>query len=174
MVRYKARYLLFNILYPPNSTSASPSKHIDFLAPTPELATSELAALIRDSLQREFGDHGAGVAGNLSGFGPLFPLCASLLLEANIMAGVEIVKYFSPATSTGIVRVAREHVRLVWAALTYLGEIRGKKVVVRVVHCAGTIKKAERRAVVRAGAEVGIVLEGLVDLEEGWDEDMEE
>ncbi|KAI5848278.1 RNase P and RNase MRP subunit [Tricharina praecox] len=153
MVRYKARYLLFNILYPPNTMSPSTSTHIDFLAPTPSVSPSELAALIRDSLLREFGDHGAGIAGNLS------------------------VKYFSPVTSTGIVRVSREHVRLVWAALTYLPEVRGKRVVVRVVHCAGTIKKAERRAVGRAGKEVGVVLEEMEEmegLEDGWDQDIEE
>lgn len=64
------------------------------------------------------------------------------------------VKYFSPATSTGIVRVGREHYRLVWAALTYIKDIRGRPCVIRVVHVSGTIKKAEIQAIKRAKSDI--------------------
>jgi hypothetical protein len=64
------------------------------------------------------------------------------------------VKYFSHVTSTGIVRVARENYRMVWAALTYLREIQGRPVVVRVVRVSGTIKKAEMEAVRRAKVDI--------------------
>lgn len=64
------------------------------------------------------------------------------------------VKYFSPVTSTGILRVARENYRLVWAALTYVKEIQGRPVVIRVVRVSGTIKKAEVEAVRRAKVDI--------------------
>lgn len=76
------------------------------------------------------------------------------------------MKYFSPATSTGIVRVGREQYRLVWAALTMIKEIRGRPCVIRVVHVSGTIKKAELVAVGRAGDDVDQVLAELEDSEE--------
>jgi ribonuclease P/MRP protein subunit POP5 len=89
------------------------------------------------------------------------------------------VKYFSPATSTGIVRVGREHYRLVWAALTYVREIKGRPCVLRVVHVSGTIKKAELEAVRRAKADIGAaeqleaeakMMEELMDIDD-QDED---
>lgn len=72
MVRYKARYLLFNILYPPTGAApaqgTAPATHIDHLLPSdPAITPGELAALFRDSLLELHGDWGAGVAGNLSG-----------------------------------------------------------------------------------------------------------
>ncbi|KAF8535611.1 Rpp14/Pop5 family-domain-containing protein [Trichophaea hybrida] len=153
MVRYKSRYLLFKILYPITS-SPSPA-HISFHAPSPPSTTpSELATLLRQILSQQFGDWGSGVAGGLS------------------------VKYFSPATSTGIVRVSREQYRLVWAALTYVREIKGRPCVVRVVRVSGTIKKAELEVVRRGRWGIRMVGEeeekrGLRG-EEGEDVVMEE
>ena len=70
MVRYKSRYLLFNILYPTATTAtATAGDRIIFQQPSdPKTTTpSELATLLRESLTHQFGDWGAGVAGNLSG-----------------------------------------------------------------------------------------------------------
>jgi len=67
------------------------------------------------------------------------------------------VKYFSPTTSTGILRCPREHHRLVWAALTLIKEILGKPVVIRVVRVSGTIKKAEQEGIRRAKDEIRLV-----------------
>jgi ribonuclease P/MRP protein subunit POP5 len=64
------------------------------------------------------------------------------------------VKYFSPTTSTGIVRVGREQYRLVWAALTFLKEIKGQPCIISVVHVSGTIKKAEIEAMKRANRAI--------------------
>lgn len=43
---------------------------------------------------------------------------------------------------------------MVWAALTYIREIQGKPVVIRVVRVSGTIKKAELEAVRRAKVDI--------------------
>lgn len=64
-----------------------------------------------------------------------------------------IVKYFSQATSTAIIRVSRDHYRLVWAALTFitrLPEPVDQPCVIQVVRVSGTIKKAEEEAIRRA------------------------
>ncbi|KAI5795585.1 Rpp14/Pop5 family-domain-containing protein [Geopyxis carbonaria] len=131
MVRYKARYILFNVLYPTApSTGKDAPKAIDFLAPSDGVTPSELATLIRNTIATEYGDWGSGVAGNLS------------------------VKYFSTATSTGIVRVGRDNYRVVWGALTQIREIKGRPVVIRVVKVSGTIKKAELEAIRRARNDI--------------------
>lgn len=67
------------------------------------------------------------------------------------------MKYFSPTTSTGILRCPREHHRLVWTALTFIKEILGKPVVIRVVRVSGTIKKAEQEGIRRAKDEIRLV-----------------
>lgn len=96
------------------------------------------------------------------------------------MAGNLSVKYFSPQTSTGIVRVPREHYRLVWTVLSLIKEVKGRPVVVRVVRVSGTIKKVEKEAIRRArgdvkrvsgaGGKAGVEVE-IGDIE---DDDMEE
>jgi len=64
------------------------------------------------------------------------------------------VKYFSPTTSTGIVRVGREQYRVVWVALTFLKEFKGQPCIISVVHVSGTIKKAEIEAMKRANRAI--------------------
>ena len=64
-----------------------------------------------------------------------------------------LVKYLSPATSTFILRVARAHYRIIWAALSLMNSVPiqdGKKCVFRVVRVSGTIRKAEEEAIRRA------------------------
>lgn len=63
------------------------------------------------------------------------------------------VKYFSPATSTAIIRVSRDYYRLVWTALTYITHLPrpiDQPCVIQVVRVSGTIRKAEEEAVRRA------------------------
>ena len=67
------------------------------------------------------------------------------------------VKYFSPTTSTGIIRCSRDTYRIVWCALTLLSEISGNPVVFRVTKVSGTIKKTEREAIRRAKEEIRLV-----------------
>ncbi|EXJ75007.1 uncharacterized protein A1O5_01703 [Cladophialophora psammophila CBS 110553] len=127
MVRIKHRYLLFNILYPfpstpePSTSSATsapppplastlttkdaapppPPPYILFLRPSPShLTPALLVTHLRSQIQTLFGDHGVSVT----------------------QSSLRLV-YFSPATSTGILRVPRAHFRLVWASLTFLTSI---------------------------------------------------
>ncbi len=67
------------------------------------------------------------------------------------------VKYFSPATSTFILRVTRENYRLVWAALSFITALPPENCpcVLRVGRVSGTIRKAEEEAV-RCAREIGV------------------
>jgi ribonuclease P/MRP protein subunit POP5 len=63
------------------------------------------------------------------------------------------VIYFSPATSTAIIRVLRDHVRLLWAALSFVTKLPkpfDDPCVVHVVRNSGTIRLAEEEAIKRA------------------------
>ncbi|KAL9632742.1 MAG: hypothetical protein Q9164_005126, partial [Protoblastenia rupestris] len=70
------------------------------------------------------------------------------------------INYLSAATSTAIVRVARAHYRILWAALSWItrvpGEKRGEGIqcVIRVVRVCGTIRKAEEEVVRRAREDI--------------------
>ncbi|PSN61970.1 hypothetical protein BS50DRAFT_650372 [Corynespora cassiicola Philippines] len=135
MVRVKNRYLVVNLLYPTSST-ASNSKDalpelVQFHAPTPDaFHTGQLMRVIRDGINELFGEYGMGMAGTS--------------LKVN---------YWSPATSTAIIRCPREHYQMVWAALTFITRLPrpvDAPVVVRVVRVSGTIKKAEEEVIRRA------------------------
>ncbi|KAL7270906.1 RNA-binding protein pop5 [Rhizina undulata] len=148
MVRFKSRYLLFNVLYP-DAAPAMLSSKLDFATPSEaSLNAGDISRLVRESIALNFGDWGAGVTGNLS------------------------VKYFSPTTSTGIIRVSREHFRVLWASLTFIREIRNRPAVVRVVRVSGTIKKAEMEAIKRDELDIGKV-QAAVRVEDNEDEDMD-
>lgn len=136
MVRLKHRYLLVNFLYPSPATSSSkPAKAVpdvvQFHQPSSDKLTAGLLIkIIRDGIAELFGDYGAGVT-----------------------SGTLQVKYFSPATSTAIIRVSRDHYRLVWAALSFITRLPhpvNQDCVVQVVRVSGTIRKAEEEAIKRA------------------------
>jgi len=57
------------------------------------------------------------------------------------------VKYFSPVTGMAIIRVARDHFRLAWGAVTLLTILDGQRVLPFVVHVSGTIKHVQIAAV---------------------------
>ncbi|EPY51145.1 RNase P and RNase MRP subunit [Schizosaccharomyces cryophilus OY26] len=130
MVRFKSRYLLFEVLYPQDKQF-----HEHSTIPSDEsITSSSLSKLLRNTIAENFGDVGIGkVASSLS------------------------VKYFSPSTSTGILRVSRQHIRLAWAALCFLRELNGKPIVVRVVRVSGTIKKAELAAIDRNTTDIRLL-----------------
>lgn len=164
MVRYKTRYLLFDVLYPEEpslpTVGSSTQAHIEFNSSSdPTITAASFATLIREGLAHQFGDWGAGVASSLS------------------------VKYFSPQTSKGIVRVSRDHYRLVWTVLSLMKELRGRPIVIRVVRVGGTIRKVEMEAIRRAkldtvrlggaaGGKTGALV-GIEDIEDD-DDDMED
>ena len=152
MVRIKNRYLLVHILSPDlgpssaskNSDQALPAV-VEFHRPSPDtLDTRLFAQMIREQISLMYGDYGLGlVSGSLK------------------------IIYLSTATSTVIVKVARDHYRLVWAALSFITQLpdraKGPRAcVMRVVRVSGTIKKAEeeairraREAILKAQGEVG-------------------
>lgn len=108
-----------------------------------------LARMIRDGVSELFGDYGAGmIAGSLQG--------KALSCFNRVHAGktdVHVtVKYCSPATSTAIIRVARAHYRMVWAALSFATKIPkpvDQTCAIQVVRISGTIKKSEEEAIRR-------------------------
>jgi ribonuclease P/MRP protein subunit POP5 len=148
MVRIKHRYLLAKILYPSSSPSPPrPTAKIDdqnahflnFHAPTASHVTAGLIlSHLRASIVTHFGDTSLGqVTGSLK------------------------IVYLSPATSTVIIRCARAHVRVVWAALTYINVIpgptrgaKGTECVIQVVRVSGTVKKSEEELVRRGKSHI--------------------
>ena len=71
------------------------------------------------------------------------------------------VKYFSPATSTFILRCPRAQYQIVWSTLTYITHLpkisRGSQprpCVLKVVRVSGTIRKAEEETIRRARADI--------------------
>lgn len=49
------------------------------------------------------------------------------------------VKYFSPTTNICIIRVARDHYRIAWGAVTLLKKLQGKVYLPNVVHVSGEL-----------------------------------
>lgn len=121
MVRLKTRYLLFEVLYPEHAGNAS---YLSVRAPTKPVDHRAVLDAIRDSVVVNFGDYGVGAT------------------QARLA-----VKYFSPRTLTGILRVPREHEPMVHAAVTYVSELNGTRVILNVLRVSGTIKKSEQAAV---------------------------
>jgi ribonuclease P/MRP protein subunit POP5 len=166
MVRIKHRYLLVNILYPEQEArktkqSGSGSKDdlpytVQFRRPGPEqLSGKLLSRLIREGVSDLFGDYGSGmVSGSLVGK-KFTLLCQSYWNHPLIHV---TVKYCSQATSTAIIRVARAHYRMVWAALTFTTCLPLKSAdlpcVMQVVRVSGTIRKAEEEAIRRARLQI--------------------
>ncbi|KAI9891068.1 MAG: hypothetical protein M1814_003267 [Vezdaea aestivalis] len=138
MVRIKHRYLLCNILYPTSSASSESPYVLSLHSPTSTALTPQLLIrAIRASITSLFGDYGSG-----------------------LVNGAITLKYFSPQTSTFVLRAPRAHYRLVWAALTMLLELPGevRSCVVRVVRISGTMKKVQDEVVRQGRGLMGRVL----------------
>ena len=144
MVRIKHRYLVVRILYP--ATQAIVSKSVvnqsnrdllNLYRPSPQsLDTRNLFRLIKTSIEYMYGDYGIGL----------------------VLPSLKIT-YFSSATSTAILRVARAHHRILWGALSWItslgqGGSGGDPCVFRVVRVSGTIRKAEEHVIHSAKAEI--------------------
>ncbi|POS88295.1 hypothetical protein EPUL_000087 [Erysiphe pulchra] len=133
MVRIKNRYLVVNILYPDlelhkrQAKTETPNVLIFNQPTTDDLTSQALLRSLRSEVLNLFGEYGAGaIADSLS------------------------VKYLSTATSTFILRVARAHLRIIWAALTLMTAVPvkdGKKCIFRVVRVSGTIRKSEEEVI---------------------------
>ncbi|KAI4690063.1 uncharacterized protein J4E84_004244 [Alternaria hordeiaustralica] len=130
MVRVKNRYLVVNFLYPepPAKSKTQLPDAIQIHSPTPDvLKQGVIVRMIRDGVEDLFGDYGSGM----------------------VSSGLK-VNYYSPSTSTAIIRCPRDHYEMVWAALTYITHLPkplDTPVVIRVVRVSGTIKKAEEEVI---------------------------
>lgn len=158
MVRFKTRWLLLAIDDKPlATTSPFASKLADEARASMSTSASTLASaqqahaidtsstltpqlitrLLRASLLYNFGDVAAGAFG-----------------------GVLTCKYYSSHTGTAIVRCSRDAARLVWAAATLISspveaevgascssKKAGPSLRMRVIHCGGTIKKVQNKAI---------------------------
>ncbi|KJZ78029.1 hypothetical protein HIM_02666 [Hirsutella minnesotensis 3608] len=138
MVRIKERYLLVNIIYPPDPGAARKTNVPHFVAqhqPTVErLTPAILSKAIRAEVATLFGDYGAGA------------------LEGHLS-----IKYLSLATSTFIIRCARAHYQMLWAGLSLMDHVPvrdGRPCIFRVVRVSGTMRKAEEEAIRQARALV--------------------
>jgi ribonuclease P/MRP protein subunit POP5 len=120
---------------------------LKFHAPSPtKFDERNLVYLIRNAVTELFGDYGIGkITGSLKG--QLWIFCHRRRL-------IQIaVIYLSTATSSAIVRVSRDHVRLVWAALSFITKLPKPfeiPCVIHVVRNSGTIRLAEDEAINRA------------------------
>lgn len=88
---------------------------------------------LRDSIVANFGDVGWGAAG-MSLTGALF-----LSIVIHLQLTISLVKYFSPTTNLCIIRVARDHHRIAWGAVTLLTGIDDVRVIPHVVHISGML-----------------------------------
>jgi len=136
MVRVKNRYLVVNFLYPEPLAKSKSQQHqlpdvVQMHSPTPDaLKQGIIIRMIRDGVEDLFGDYGSGM----------------------VSSGLK-VNYYSPSTSTAIIRCPRDHYEMVWAALTYMTHLPKPidiPVVVRVVRVSGTIRKAEEEVIRRS------------------------
>ncbi|EGN99395.1 hypothetical protein SERLA73DRAFT_182356 [Serpula lacrymans var. lacrymans S7.3] len=127
MVRFKNRWLLVEFIPCTSSSQLGLSQATARLAATQTTAridAKQVYAALKQSVIANFGDTGWGAVGS------------SLT-----------VKYYSPTTNTCIIRVARDHHRIAWAAVTLLSSIGGAKIVPNVVKLSGTVKQAQLAAI---------------------------
>lgn len=152
MVRIKERYLLVNIIYPPDLARAQRENLPDCLVhhqPTVEKFTPQaLVKGIKAEAAVLFGDYGAGAfATNL--WGMVLNSLHYFVAQCSLLA----VKYLSLATSTFILRCSRAHYQMLWSTLTFMDRVPvkdGRQCIFRVVRVSGTIRKAEEEAIRQA------------------------
>jgi ribonuclease P/MRP protein subunit POP5 len=148
MVRVKFRYLVVNFLYPEPAAKSKTSLPdiVQIHSPTPDaFHLGQLIKMIREEVAELYGDYGMGmVSPGLKGTYNYY-----ILNYANIST----VVYWSPSTSTAIVRCPRDHYEMVWSALTYVSRLPKPvdiPVVIRVLRVTATIKKAEEEVIRRS------------------------
>ena len=130
MVRLKTRYILFQLRYPQAADEVrGGNSGLPCDIPTESTSTLSartLASTLRLSMTKNFGDE--GLADTLTSF---------------------VVKYFSHKTSTGILRVHRDAVERVLAAMFFVQTLEGRDVIWESVGVSGSISKCEKRAIAR-------------------------
>ena len=95
----------------------------------PNLKNKDIYDSARESIAVNFGDFGAGlIMGSLSGM-------------------FYIVKYWNPVTNIAIIRIQREEFRILWCGLTFITHLKGRRVKVKVIYTAGTIRTCQQEIV---------------------------
>ncbi|KAJ1951338.1 RNA-binding protein pop5 [Linderina macrospora] len=122
MVRFKHRYLCFEIQFHP-AAEQTPG-HQRTGQKQPVLTSKAVLHMIKDQMQVNFGDSGAG----------------------HIVSGTQ-VKYFSSRTNMCILKVPRDHYQMIWSALTLTTHISRAPCMIRMWHVSGTIKKCQQAAI---------------------------
>ncbi|ORY40207.1 hypothetical protein BCR33DRAFT_699587 [Rhizoclosmatium globosum] len=132
-MRFKNRYLAFQLL----SRQSSSSSSSDRLLIHESINRDGILKAIKTSLEQNFGDMAVGIASNLS------------------------IKYFSPMTGVGILRVPRDIYKECWAAVTLVTSVTGERgerdrisCLLNVFHVAGTIKQAQINTIEHNKSEV--------------------
>ncbi|KAJ2897023.1 RNA-binding protein pop5 [Coemansia aciculifera] len=125
MVRLKNRYICFELqsqaqIEGTDSTERASGNQRSHEAPS----ARSVHALVREQIKLNFGDSGAGL----------------------VLSGLQ-VKYFSPQTQMGILRVPRDHCKMVSAALALTTLANKRPCSIRVRHVSGTIKKCQGAAI---------------------------
>ena len=66
---------------------------------------------------------------------------------ASAETGNLLVKYYSPHTGLAILRINKEHFKKAWTTLFFKTTLRRKPCAISVIHCSGTIKLLQKRAI---------------------------
>ena len=139
MVRLKSRYVLFELLYPdglttpatprPQSKGEGDDSYYDNNNDDDDKKTAQPAMLVLFS--RASGYASPQRVDAKQAVAAVRAEIATLLGDdgAGSVASTLQLKYFSRTTSVGIIRVAREKVRLVWAALSYIQRLDNRPVI---------------------------------------------
>ncbi|KJA25032.1 hypothetical protein HYPSUDRAFT_199957 [Hypholoma sublateritium FD-334 SS-4] len=137
MVRFKNRWILAEFI-PVVHGSAQLGKR----AAQANIDGKTIWAALKQSVLDNFGDTGWGAVGlSLTGESSVVPRNLKLIFF------LLLVKYFSPTTNLCIIRVARDHHNMAWAAVTLLTAIEGVRYIPNVIHLSGTIKHAQLAAI---------------------------
>ena len=67
------------------------------------------------------------------------------------------MRYFSPRTGTGILRVTRNNWKYIVAATTFINSINGEHCIFRTINVSGSIKKCEDRSMQYSKELIGIL-----------------
>ncbi|SPC62295.1 related to POP5 - subunit of both RNase MRP and nuclear RNase P [Ustilago sp. UG-2017b] len=159
MVRFKTRWLLLAIDGKPLATTSPFASTLD------ESSQESASAKTLSAAQQTRAEANAASA--------LTPQLITRLLRASLLynfgdvaagafGGVLTCKYYSTHTGTAILRCSRDAARLVWASATLIsspvemvvgegagssGSLKLPSLRIRVIHCGGTIKKVQNKAI---------------------------
>ncbi|KAJ1831419.1 RNA-binding protein pop5 [Coemansia sp. RSA 2706] len=118
MVRFKNRYVCFEVLFDPALAGSDASGQ------QPSFTARVIYGVVRDSVKLNFGDSGLGL----------------------VLSGMQ-VRHFGAHSCMGILKVPRDHCKMVLSALALITHVHKHPCAVRVRHVSGTIKKCQRAAI---------------------------